>query len=152
MGVHVFTYGSLMFDPVWSKVVGSVYEKVTARLYGYKRRKIQGEIYPTVLPGTSRDHVDGIIYLNVSKSDLKTLDRFEGEYYQKEMAECGLTDGGNISAWVYVFKERYRNLVEDEPWDPVWFSEDGIHEFLAADSFKESGETVEMTEKTWSRL
>ena len=131
MGVHVFTYGSLMFDQVWSKVVDGKYEKVAARLYGYKRRKILGEIYPTLLRGTSRDNVDGIIYLNVSKSDVKILDTFEGEYYQKEMAECGLTDGGNISAWVYVFKERYRNLVEDEPWDPVWFLEHGIHAFLA---------------------
>ena len=131
MGLHVFTYGSLMFDRVWSKVVGGTYEKVTARLYGYKRRKIRGEIYPTVLPGTSRDHVDGIIYLDVSKNDVKTLDTFEGEYYQKVMAECSLTDGGSISAWVYVLKERYRNLVEDEPWDPGWFLEDGIHEFLA---------------------
>jgi hypothetical protein len=50
-----------------------MYEKVTARLYGYKRRKIRGQIYPTVLPGTRRDHVDGIIYLDVSKSDFKTL-------------------------------------------------------------------------------
>ncbi len=47
------------------------------------------------------------------------------------MAECDLTDGGNITAWVYVFKERYRNLVENEPWDPVWFLEYGMHEFLA---------------------
>jgi gamma-glutamylcyclotransferase (GGCT)/AIG2-like uncharacterized protein YtfP len=132
MSVHVFTYGSLMFDRVWSKVVGGKYEKVGARLYGYKRRKIRGEIYPTVLPGASGDYVDGIIYLNVSKSDVKTLDTFEGEYYQKEMAECGLSDGGNIAAWVYVFKERYRNLVEDEPWDPVGFLEDGIHTFFAS--------------------
>ncbi|MCG6945214.1 MAG: gamma-glutamylcyclotransferase [Deltaproteobacteria bacterium] len=130
MSLHVFTYGSLMFHRVWSKVVGGMHEKVGARLYGYKRRKIRGEIYPTVLPGTSRDYVDGIIYLNVSKSDVKTLDAFEGEYYQKEMVECGLTDGRTITAWVYVFKERYRDLVEDEPWDPVWFSEDGIHSFF----------------------
>jgi gamma-glutamylcyclotransferase (GGCT)/AIG2-like uncharacterized protein YtfP len=107
-----------------------MYEKAGARLYGYKRRKIRGEIYPTVLPATSGDYVDGVVYLNVSKRDLKTLDTFEGECYQKEMAECGLTDGGTITAWVYVFKERYRDLVEDEPWDPVWFSEDGIHTFL----------------------
>jgi len=131
MSVHVFTYGSLMFYRVWSKVVGGNYEKVGARLYGYKRRKIRGEIYPTVLPGTSGDYVDGIIYLNVSKSDVKTLDTFEEKYYQKEMAECGLSDGGTIAAWVYVCKERYRNLVEDEPWDPVWFSEDGICTFFA---------------------
>lgn len=121
-----------MFDQVWSNVVSGRYEKVSARLYGYKRRKIRGEIYPTVLPGTNRDHVDGIIYLDVSESDMKNLDAFEGECYQKEMAECGLTDGGIISAWVYVFKEQYRDLVVDEPWDPVQFLENGIHAFLAS--------------------
>jgi gamma-glutamylcyclotransferase (GGCT)/AIG2-like uncharacterized protein YtfP len=131
MGVHVFTYGSLMFDQVWSNVVGGMYEKVTARLYGYKRRRIRGEIYPAVLPGTNRDHVDGSIYLDVSQSDVKTLDTFEGEYYQKEMVECDLTDGGSIAAWVYLFKDRYRDCVEDEPWDPVWFLEYEIYAFLA---------------------
>lgn len=129
--VNVFAYGSLMFDQVWSKVVSGRYAKVTARLYGYKRRKIRGEVYPAVLPGTNRDHVDGIIYLDVSKGDLKNLDAFEGEYYQKQMAECGLPDGSNVTAWVYVFKEQYRDLLEDEPWDPVQFLEGGIHTFLA---------------------
>lgn len=119
-----------MFDQVWSKVVSNRYAKVTARLYGYKRRKIRGEVYPAVLPGTNRDHVDGIIYLDVSKSDLKNVDAFEGECYQKQMAECGLTDGGTITAWVYVFKEQYRDLLEDELWDPVRFLESGIHVFL----------------------
>ena len=130
MTVHVLTYGSLMFDRVWSKVVGGVYKKSGATLYGYKRRKIRGAIYPALLPGTEADYVDGTIYLNVCRSDTKILDEFEGEQYQKEMAECELSDGSSIIASVYVFKEKYRDLIKDEEWDPAWFSEVAIHLFL----------------------
>ena len=130
MGIHVFTYGSLMFHRVWSRVAAGDYEKKNARLYGYKRRKIKGAIYPAVLPGTDLDCVDGIVYLNVSEGDVETLDKFEGEYYQKETAECELSHRGKISACVYVFNEKYKNLIEDKEWDPVWFSQVGIHSFL----------------------
>ncbi len=104
--------------------------KSGATLYGYKRRKIRGAIYPALLPGTEADSVDGIIYLNVSRSDTERLDEFEGEHYQKQMAECELSDGSSITAGVYVFKQEYRNLIEDEDWDPDWFSKVAIHLFL----------------------
>ena len=119
-----------MFERVWAKVVGGKYEKVDARLHGFRRRKVRSENYPAVIPGNNVDHIDGKIYLNVSKSDIKSLDKFEGEYYQRELAECELPDGGKITAWVYVLKEKYWNLIEDEEWDLNWFSEVGIHSFL----------------------
>ena len=130
MSMHVFTYGSLMFHRVWSRVVAGYYEKTDARLYRYKRRKIRGMIYPAVLPGKETDYVDGILYLRVSNTDIKTLDRFEGNYYRKEMAECKLSDRDDIIACVYVLKEEYAHYMEDEEWDPVWFSEVGIHSFI----------------------
>jgi gamma-glutamylcyclotransferase (GGCT)/AIG2-like uncharacterized protein YtfP len=119
-----------MFHRVWSRVVSGDYEKKDAILHRYKRRKIRGADYPAVLPGTQLDYVDGIVYLNVSKNDINTLDEFEGEYYQKETVKCELSDGDKITACVYVFKEKYTNLIEDKEWDPVWFSEVGIHSFL----------------------
>ena len=130
MNMNVFTYGSLMFDRVWSKVVGDVWVKMGARLYGYKRRKIRGAVYPALIPGTDEDYVDGIIFLNVGKSVIEILDRFEGEHFQKETVECELADGRKIIASVYAFKEKYRNLIEDEEWDPIWFSKVGIYSFL----------------------
>ena len=119
-----------MFHRVWSRVVAGDYEKMDARLYGYKRRRIRGAVYPAVLPGSDLDYVDGIVYLNVSSSDVKTLDEFEGEYYRKEPAECELCDRGKISACVYVLKEKYTNLIDDKEWDPAWFSQVCIHSFL----------------------
>ena len=130
VSINVFTYGSLMFQRVWSLVVGGNYEKVDARLHGFKRRKVSGENYPAVLPATNVDHVDGKIYLNLSESDIKSLDTFEGEYYQRQPVDCALPDGSTIMAFVYVLKEKYWDLIEDEEWDLNWFSEVGIHSFL----------------------
>ena len=119
-----------MFDAVWSKVIDTIYKKMGARLYGYRRRKIRGATYPALLPGTEADYVDGIIYLGVSLNDIKILDEFEGEYYQRDMLKCELADGSRADAAVYVFKEEHRDLIEDKEWDPLWFSEVAIRSFL----------------------
>lgn len=129
MSMHVFTYGSLMFQRVWPKVVGGMYEKADARLHGFKRRKIRGKNYPAVLRGTNLDYVDGKIYFDVNNNDMDLLDKFEGEYYQRERTECELPDGSIITAGAYVLKEKYWKLIEDEEWDLNWFSETGIHSF-----------------------
>lgn len=119
-----------MFERVWSRVVVGVYERLNVTMYGYKRMKLKERVYPAVIPSTRSESVDGVLYLKIQPSDLLRLDRFEGDYYRKEKAECR-TPGGKITgAWVYVLKDRYFDLLEDAPWDPVWFAETGIGSFL----------------------
>jgi gamma-glutamylcyclotransferase (GGCT)/AIG2-like uncharacterized protein YtfP len=127
---HIFTYGSLMFGPVWNRVVRGRYPKHDARLYGYCRRRIQGQTYPAVMPASDDDHVAGKLYLNVDEIDLRLLDRFEGEYYHRVLAPCELPDGSKYLAGVYVLKGAYRHLLQDEEWDPVWFGKVGMKAFL----------------------
>lgn len=131
MLMNVFTYGSLMFSPVWANVVGKVYSQQNARLYGYKRRKIKGEIYPAVIPGTDGDYVDGIIYLDVDDNDIGRLDMFEGACYHKKLRECVLEDQSKAMAYVYVFKKAYQYLIEDKEWDPDWFAKAGLRLFFS---------------------
>ncbi len=128
--MNVFTYGSLMFDQVWSKVVNGNYERLKATLYGYERRKLKERTYPAVIPGNPSDSVDGILYVNVLPSDLLRLDRFEGDYYRKETADCLIGGGEVAAALVYVIEDRFSGLIEDKPWDPAWFAETGIRSFL----------------------
>jgi gamma-glutamylcyclotransferase (GGCT)/AIG2-like uncharacterized protein YtfP len=128
--INIFTYGSLMFSEVSLKVMKGRYEKVEARLYGYVRKRVKHETYPAVFRGSGNDYVDGIIYLGVTDQDITKLDRFEGEYYKRELAECRLLDGSEIFAYVFVFKEKYLNLIGDEDWDPDWFARFGMSSFL----------------------
>lgn len=145
MNFNVFTYGSLMFDQVWSQVVRGTYDKTDAKLYGYTRKGVINETYPAVVPGEGKNFVAGKLYLDVSKNDIQLLDTFEGEYYQRKVSECDLPDNRITRAYVYVFKEEYRNLLTDEDWDPFWFSKVGLRAFL--DEYRGLSETAYAVDK-----
>jgi gamma-glutamylcyclotransferase (GGCT)/AIG2-like uncharacterized protein YtfP len=121
-----------MFEPVWRAVVSGTYCKEAAYLLGYQRRKIRGELYPALVPGKTTDRVDGVIYLDVDRRDAARLDRFEGEYYTKRKEICTLSDGGRMSASTYVFREEFFDFVAAESWDPAWFEQKGMADFMAS--------------------
>jgi gamma-glutamylcyclotransferase (GGCT)/AIG2-like uncharacterized protein YtfP len=130
-GMNVFTYGSLMFEPVWSRLVRGSYGKKAARLHGFTRRRIRGDVYPVVFRSQDEDWVDGIVYLDVSDEDLLHLDSFEGEIYARQshwVAVEGADEG--IVADAYVLKESYAHMRDDREWDPSWFARHGLPAFI----------------------
>ena len=129
--LNVFTYGSLMFDAVWLRVIGRAHRHAPARLMGYCRLGIKGELYPAVIPAVSDTFVDGRLYFDVTPDDLRNLDRFEGDHYQRKAVECRLPEGNRCKAEVYVFKTVYRHLLADAGWDPVAFEKNSLRIFLA---------------------
>lgn len=130
MSVNVFTYGSLMFEPVWTRVVQGRYRSTAARLFGYVRKKVREEEYPAVVPAEAEAEVHGVLYLNVALYDLQRLDRFEGPRYRRRQTALILPDGGRSPGFVYVFREKYRDQLDSEEWDPQEFSRTGIYKFL----------------------
>ena len=130
-GLNIFTYGSLMFDTVWERVIGVEYKKHRARIYGYRRQALKNFTYPALIAGPNEEIVDGVVYLNVYPSDVDTLDRFEGEYYQRIGLPCTLNDGSTIEADTYLFKDKYRKMLDDKPWDVKKFEDSGIRKFLS---------------------
>jgi Gamma-glutamyl cyclotransferase, AIG2-like len=74
---NVFTYGSLMFAPVWQKIVCGRYESVPASAPGLARYRVQSEPYPgAILSADGR--TDGRVYFGVSANDCARLDQ---KYY-----------------------------------------------------------------------
>ena len=127
---HIFTYGSLMFDPVWTGVVDCSYDRCEAILHGYDRKEIRGEIYPAIVPSSEHSQVRGMLYLDVSAEDLAKLDRFEGDYYFRKSEPVATRDTAIIFAEVYVLKEEYYPIISHRNWDPVHFRTTGIHLFI----------------------
>jgi gamma-glutamylcyclotransferase (GGCT)/AIG2-like uncharacterized protein YtfP len=126
----LFTYGTLMFAPIWCQVVGEVYETAPATLHGYVRRAVVGQHYPVVLPANRHNCVEGIVYFGVSNDNLAVLDEFEGIYYRRTSERVELSDSSMIAAFVYVLKDRYRSIAADHEWDPKQFIEFGMKPFL----------------------
>ena len=116
--MHIFTYGTLMSEQVWSTVVVGRYARREAVIVGYRRLAVRGKAYPGLVPGAAGDMVRGLLRLAIDDRDLERLDRYEGEYYRRERCECRLADGSILPAQLYVFKGRYRHLLEEREWQP----------------------------------
>ena len=130
MAVNIFAYGTLMFPEIWEKVVGCKYHGIEASISGYQRKRIKDKTYPALIPGKRYDTVDGILYLDVSPEHVLVLDRFEGQCYEKIQVKCKTFEGKILPAVAYLFRQEYSVLVQDEPWEPKWFQENGMGHFM----------------------
>ena len=136
--MNVFVYGTLMFDDVWVALIKNRYHKINARLEGYKRLEVNGEVYPGVIKAKESD-VDGVLMLGVRGVDMLVLDRFEGEFYRRSQVVVSAKDGGVHQAQAYIFRHKYRYMLGDAEWDVDKFKKSGIEVFLAEyGGFRES--------------
>lgn len=126
---NIFTYGTLMFEEIWSQVVTGKYKKLSAILAGYDRKMASGEHFPVLFPHAPSSQIKGFVYLNISDADLKKLDYFEGEYYFRKPVEVQILESGSLPAVVYVLKEEYYPLISHQDWDPEYFRAHGLNFF-----------------------
>lgn len=125
MPQHVFTYGSLMFAPVWQRVVTGSYRGESAELAGFRRFAIVDETYPGIVEaGAEVDAeagmVAGVLYFDVNDTDLQALDAFEGSDYQRRTVQVTTSAGTLVTAQTYVFLSPQRLARHD--WDPAAFA------------------------------
>lgn len=125
---NIFVYGSLMFEPVWNRVVSGKYSKIEGQLFGYARFGIKDEHYPGLVeqPGL----VDGVIWLEVSETDIEKLDRFEGEYYRRHQVFVADSHDRCLDCETYVITDDYRHLLDNQPWDADQFLEQHLQSFI----------------------
>lgn len=126
-GSAVFTYGSLMYDPVWTHVVGGRHRSVDATLDGHRRLTVDGEAYPALVPAPGAQ-VRGRLYFEVDEDGLVRLDAFEGVEYRRVSATVRADDGSACRAELYLWVATER-LGRDD-WDPQRFEREGLAPFL----------------------
>lgn len=130
--MNIFTYGTLMFSPVWDTIVKANYRASSATLRGYSRRKIINDIYPVAFEADDKDFINGIVYYDVEPADISRLDEFEGSYYRRTLISAELKNQTPIPADVYVIKPRYRHLISSQEWNPDDFQQRCLSEFMSA--------------------
>ena len=126
--MNVFTYGSLMYERVWSRVVTGQYARQNGVVQGFRRLQVKNEHYPGLVKRKGR--VEGVVYFAVSAADMARLDRFEGELYRREVVEVTCGDGKRVPAAVYLIRDQFKNGLGGE-WSPAQFEQHGLAEFEA---------------------
>lgn len=127
---HLFAYGTLMCTDIMCMVARSVCASRSAVVLGYRRRRLQGECYPAIVP-CGGDSVEGVVYADVPEAAWERLDAFEGELYQRVRVNAASLDGQRVAAFAYVLKPQFAHLLSDTPWSLEQFIRDGKESFAA---------------------
>lgn len=133
--MQLFTYGSLMFAPIWQRVVGpkAAGNRCTcsaAWLAGFRREGVHGAPYPVIVPDAQAPTLEGVLYCGLRRQDLKRLDHFEGHWYQRQTVTVRLLDCQERQAQVYVLKPQWRRLASGRPWYPGQFETQQMRQYL----------------------
>lgn len=100
--IHVFAYGSLMYEDIFSGVTQCKATPLAARLNHWARHGLRAREYPGALPEPSgQSYIDGVVWLNVTEQALARLDQFEGSEYERVVVTVQATDGTTYWAQVY---------------------------------------------------
>jgi gamma-glutamylcyclotransferase (GGCT)/AIG2-like uncharacterized protein YtfP len=127
--MNLFVYGTLMVPEVMSAVCGYDLPGVPATVEDFSRRRVTGESYPAIMPSPG-DTVSGMLYLDVSSSQLDALDAFEGSMYRR----CGVqvrTGSGDVEAAAYVIADGCQALLTDDAWSLEAFVDQHLSAFMS---------------------
>ncbi len=117
----VFTYGSLMFPKVWSRVVTGRYRSIEGTLRDHARHAVRDQDYPGMIAAAGA-LTKGLVYLDVTDDDLDRLDRFEGDEYRRTVVTVACADGVEHRCGAYLYLPVDRLLAA--PWEPEAFAMD----------------------------
>ena len=130
MLTNIFTYGTLMFKPVWTKVTGGLYKSQKAILTGFERKSVKDQFYPVLIPSGSQSKLHGIVYCDIDEATLFKLDMFEGGYYVRKIVRINLHNGDAMAAQTYILKREYYHIIGDNEWGPLQFENKDMESFL----------------------
>lgn len=125
--LDVFTYGSLMYPAVWSRVVRGDYMSEAAAVRGFQRVCVRDRQHPGLILAAADSIVAGRLYRAVTPGDLARLDHFETAAYARVAvaAHCGST---TRTAQTYLALNVDELVLEE--WSVTRFEEEGLPIFL----------------------
>ena len=128
-GAALFAFGSLQIAEVMEAVTGTRFPGRPAVLPGHRRRRLRGLSYPGLLPDPDEE-TDGVLFCGLGVHDLRVLDLFEGDGYDRREAEVVLHDGTRRTAFVYVTAAHCAHRLSDQVWSVDAFRATGLADFL----------------------
>ena len=97
-------------------ITGEPLPHTPALLPRYQRYLVENEQYPGVVPSVD-GQVQGIVYHDISPECWSRLDRFEGEFYIRDLVAVCYEKGNEAMACCYIFRPEFRDRLSGEEWD-----------------------------------
>jgi gamma-glutamylcyclotransferase (GGCT)/AIG2-like uncharacterized protein YtfP len=127
---HVFTYGSLMFPPVWNRVVTGDYQSQEASVHGFRRLAVRNKEHPALVISRGAPSITGRVYFDVSNFDIDRLDRFETNRYARVTIASTLNNESADIVLADAFLALNLSELAEHDWDVAQFEREGLPRFM----------------------
>ncbi len=124
---NIFSYGSLMYETVFTKVAGANALSGPATLKDWSRHRITAKTYPAAVPASGA-RIVGVLWIDVPESAVERLDRFEGKEYLRETVTVIRPNGQAVSAEIYRWLDM--TMLESEDWSADSFEKSHLDTFF----------------------
>jgi gamma-glutamylcyclotransferase (GGCT)/AIG2-like uncharacterized protein YtfP len=129
----VFVYGTLMAPEVLKVLIGRIPEcSRSALLLNYRRHPVKDYVFPAVIPCESGTMTEGILLHDLSKTEMKVLDCFEGEEYFRADVTVTTSEGETMDSQCYVWSKPQDQLDLTKDWDYYSFRNSKLNWYLAS--------------------
>ena len=135
---NVFCYGTLMAPEVVQTLIGRFQPVLTSvesvpilcKLDGFRRHPVIAGVFPAIIPNTD-SCVEGILLQQVSQREMRILDWFEDEDYDRRLVSVQTTtDNIRYEAHAYVWKASLHKLDLSTDWSHADFLQEHLDWYL----------------------
>lgn len=127
---RLFCYGTLQVPAVMKAVTGRTFSVIPAELPDYAIYRVREADYPGIIH-TVDDRTSGLLCSGLTARDLKTLDRFESDFYRRTKVTVVTEEDEVLRAWAYIVPSDHREYLTEEPWRLEDFIEHHLDRFMA---------------------
>lgn len=127
--MRLFCYGTLQFPAIMQQVCGHRSAGLPVVLDNHACYMVRGEVFPGLVP-EPHAQTPGVLYDGLGAEQLRRLDEFETELYQRSRVVVSDARERPLQAWAYIVRPAARAMLTDEPWDQDLFQRLHMKQFL----------------------
>jgi gamma-glutamylcyclotransferase (GGCT)/AIG2-like uncharacterized protein YtfP len=126
---QLFAYGTLMCADIMCEVAAQRVVGQPARLRGYMRRAVLGEVFPGIVPADD-GLVEGMLWQGLTAAAWTRLDAFEGAMYVRQSVHVvARSDQVETAAHTYLVRPQFAHRLADRDWDVAAFVDGAKEQF-----------------------
>ncbi len=127
--MRLFCYGTLQFPAVMQQVCGHRSAGLPVVLDNYACYTVRGAVFPGIVP-EHEAQTRGVVYEGLGTAQLRRLDAFETDLYQRCRVVVSDASERPLQAWAYIVRPAARAMLTDKHWDRDLFQLLHMKQFL----------------------
>ena len=127
--MRLFCYGTLMIPDVMRRLTGGHFEAIEASIEDHACYTVSGHVFPGMVREAGAV-TQGLVYTGVGDTLLRRLDRYEGDFHERNRVCVSDPEGRPLQAWTYVVPTANRGILSRQSWDRQVFEREHMEVYL----------------------